>query len=158
MSGIGGWHITYEVELEDEITVEVELEDVTLRIEDCVTLNVELEGDVTLTQSEFWDGMVNPFSSTAVVSTILFIINVRVFWSSSKFLETSTFKSWYCFTCKKTLIFNKVNNTVPNIIKTTFVSKVLVFKQIKNYSTTISNDRLWVHTGVPYSVGERKSS
>ena len=85
--------ITVSVELEDDVTLGVEPEDnVTLEeeLEDDITLGVELEGNIALELLEFRDGMVNPFSSTGAVSTISFIINVRLFWSFSKFLVTST--------------------------------------------------------------------
>ena len=63
------------MELEDDVTLE--------ELADDITLGVELEGNISLEFLEFWDGMVNPFSSTGAVSTIFFIINVRLFWSSS---------------------------------------------------------------------------
>ena len=88
--------ITLCVELEDDVTLGVEPEDdVTLEeeLEDDITLGIKLEGNIALELLESWDGMVNPFSSTGAVSTIFFIINVRLFWSSSKFLVTSTLKS-----------------------------------------------------------------
>ena len=95
--------ITLCVELEDDVTLGVELEDdVTLEeLADDIALGVELEGNISLEFLEFWDGMVNPFSSTGAVSTIFFIINVRLFWSSSKFLVTSTLKSLHCLAYKK---------------------------------------------------------
>ena len=98
--------VTLEEELEDDVTLEEELEDdVTLEeeLEDDITLGVELEDNIALELLEFWDGMVNPFSFTGAVSTVNYfvIINVRLFWSSSKFLVTSTLKSLHCLADKK---------------------------------------------------------
>lgn len=62
-----------------DITLSVEPKvDVTLEEEEDVTLGVKLEGNITLELLEFWDGIVNPFSSTGTV-LIFFIINVRIF-------------------------------------------------------------------------------
>lgn len=67
----------------DDSTLHVVLEDDTalgVILEEGTTVGIKLKDDGAL--SEYWDGTANPFSSTGVVSTIFFIINERVFWSS----------------------------------------------------------------------------